>query len=189
MPIISCDDNPYEFTSVDTTSDGCTCNAKIAKLAFARRGQLDLPNMGIDAEDCNTTIVMSEGLFFEVAGWDSDFVTFTQSFDEANCRYENNLTVDYQTLSKQLRLMNCNMQSFCDWVAWILTTDCRQYIIGLENIGGQMGASYKGKLTGHEISLGGTGELTNAVTYNWRSNCEVMSTLVDYDTLPLIPLP
>lgn len=186
MPIISCDDNVFQFESIDTSSDGCSCSAKISRLAFARRDWLNLESMGIDENDCNTSIVMDSNAFFEVSGWDSDFVTFTQSFDEANCRYENNLTVDYQTLSKQLRLMNCNMQNFCDWVTWILTTDCNMYIIGLENIGGVMGSSFRGRVTGHEISLGGTNQLSNAVTYNWRSNCEVMQTLVTYEELPLV---
>lgn len=189
MPIINCDQPDYQFQSLDLNANDCSCSPKVVRLAFARRNWLDLESMAIDAEDCVSTVVMQGGeMFFELEGFDSDFVTFTQSFDSDNCRYDNALTIDFQQFSKQLRLINCNMQNYCDWVYWFLTSDCKQYIGGIENLGGTLGSSFKNRITDHQISIGGTSVASNAITIGGRSNCEIMQTTVDHDTLPVLPI-
>ena len=181
-----CDPSQIVFDNVNLGTD-CGCNEQFTQIAFARRAWLDLDNMTVDAEGCVENIVMLEQGFFEITGIDSDLVTYTATLDPDLCRYDNNFTIDLQALSKALRLLNCNMQSFCDWVIWGSTTQCRQYLLGVEDLGGgNLGSSFRSRQTQHEISLGGTNTLQNLVGFTWRSFCEGGQTSVEYNNLPLV---
>ena len=181
-----CDTSALTFGNVDLTED-CNCNEQFTRIAFARRSWLDLDSMSVDAEGCVTSIVMQEQGFFEITGIDSDFVTYTATLDSDLCRYDNTFTIDTRSLSKALRLLVCNMESFCDWVIWGSTTACRNYLLGIEDLGmGALGSSFTSRVTQHDINLGGTTQVQNLIGFTWRSFCEGGQTLVDYDNLPLV---
>jgi len=182
-----CDESALTFESINLAADGCACNVQFTRIAFARRSWLDLENMTVDEMGCPTNIIMAEQGFFEITGIDADFVTYTASLDEATCKYNNTFTIDMQAVTKQLRLLGCNMQSFCDWVIWGSTNTCQNYLLGVEDLGGgNLGSSFKSKFSGHEISIGGTNQVSNAWSFTWSSYCEGGETLVDYNNLPLI---
>lgn len=178
-------DSNFDFTTIDLGEQSCTKKEGIVRWLFARRSWLDLDSMGIDAtEDCNTSIVMKEKGFVEIIGFDSDNVTLNGTYSEDNGYYENTFSVDNQLFSKALRLLNCNQQNFCDWVHWISTSGCNQRLLGIENLNGTMGSSFKSTQSEHTYSLGGDADSQNSTTYSWKSYCEPMFTTVQYDSVP-----
>ncbi len=180
MPIVDCSVTK-EVKNLNEPAN--TCGAiYIGKLAFVSGADIDLASL-TDATGEITAITMNTDKTFKIASIPKKKAKMTFSYSEDNGQYETLIEIDLGGFDNASREAILHGQCISDAVAYLASTDCKRYVIGLDKIEGEWEVFDRNKISGHDGSIGGGEESTNIVKYKFSTLSPPVHTTVDWASL------